>query len=195
MTVNPFAGTARRIAAVAGLLGVVAAVAVPAASAGNPHDQRSPSASVTTIVSGPTPVKPSAVPPATGAGIAEGTTTNAPAAAAAGCGACLNTCWTATTRSGPSDWSGAVFIYQHLYWCGNGAQVTYGSVYQTYWQSGWYRVDTAYGPWWSGGCIGCGSLRASGYILWDWNTPLIGLPSTGTSHLDSTVYAWGGLST
>jgi hypothetical protein len=184
--------TVRRIAAGIGLVGALAAVVVPAASAGNPHDQNGPSPSVTTLVSGPTPVKASAVPPAASSGIAEGA--RGATAASGGCGACLVTCWTATARSGPNDWSGSVFIYQHLYWCGNGAQVTYGSVSQSYSQSGWYRLDGAYGPWWSGGCIGCASLRASGYILWSWNTPLVSLPSSGTSSLNSTMYAYGGAS-
>ena len=86
---------------------------------------------------------------------------------------------------------GHVFIYQHLYWCGNGVRVTYGSAWQSYSQSGSYRLDQTYGPWWSGGCIGCSSLRASGYILWTWNAPLISIPQSGTSHLDTTMYAYG----
>jgi hypothetical protein len=163
------------------------AVAVPGASAGNPHDQTQPSASVTTVVSGPAPVKAKDVPPVA-------VTASTAAAAAGGCGACITTCWTATTRSGPGDWSGSVYIYQHLFWCGNGAVVTYATASQSYSQSGSYRLDSAYGPWWSGGCIGCPSLRASGYILWSWNAPLISLPNSGTSHLDTVVYAYGGVS-
>ncbi|HEX3225629.1 MAG TPA: hypothetical protein VHQ89_05995 [Gaiellaceae bacterium] len=183
--------TVNRFAAVIAALGLIPAAAASAAAAGNPHDQTQPSASVTTLVSGPTPIKAKDIPDAPG-GLKAG---KAGASALAGdCGACLVYCWGATTRSGPSDWSGSVFIYQHLYWCGNGAKVTYGSAWQSYSQSGSYRLDQTYGPWWSGGCIGCSSLRASGYILWNWNAPLISIPQSGTSHLDTTMYAWGVLS-
>jgi hypothetical protein len=168
---------------------LAAAVAVPAASAGNPHDQAQPSPSVTTLVSGPTPVRHGEQPPPDASG--EGVTAGNAAATSGGCGACITTCWSATTRSGPSDWSGSVFIYQHLYWCGNGAAVSYASAWQSYSQSGSYRLDSTYGPWWSGGCIGCYTIRASGYILWSWSAPLVSIPTSGTSHLDSTMYAYG----
>jgi|GEM_PF-3342340 len=170
---------------------LVAVVGVPAATAGNPHDQTQPSPSVTSLVSGPTPVRHGEQPPpdASGKGVTAGDA--GAASTSGGCGACITTCWTATTRSGPSDWSGSVFIYQHLYWCGNGAAVSYASAWQSYAQSGSYRLDSTYGPWWSGGCIGCYTIRASGYILWNWSAPLISIPSSGTSHLDSTVYAYG----
>jgi hypothetical protein len=181
MTVNRFAAA---IVASA----VVAVAAASAAAAGNPHDQTQPSASVTTLVSGPTPIKAKDIPDAPGA---LKTAATGAAAIAGDCGACIQTCWGATTRSGPSDWSGSVFIYQHLYWCGNGVRVTYGSAWQSYSQSGSYRLDQTYGPWWSGGCIGCSSLRASGYILWNWSAPLISIPQSGTSHLDTTMYAYG----
>jgi hypothetical protein len=185
MTVNRFAA-----AIVASAL--VAVAAASAASAGNPHAQTQPSASVTTLVSGPTPIKASAIPdPPVSGGPTLKAGTAGTAASAGDCGACIQTCWGATTRSGPSDWSGSVFIYQHLYWCGNGVRVTYGSVWQSYSQSGSYRLDSAYGPWWSGGCIGCSSLRASGYILWSWSAPLISIPQSGTSRLDTTMYAYG----
>jgi len=184
--------TVNRLAAVIAASALVPAAAASAASAGNPHAQTQPSASVTTLVSGPTPIKPSAIPVAP---TADGPALNAGTAIAAtpagDCGACIQTCWGATTRSGPSDWSGSVFIYQHLYWCGNGIRVTYGSAWQSYSQNGSYRLDSTYGPWWSGGCIGCASLRASGYILWNWSPPLISIPQSGTSHLDTTMYAYG----
>lgn len=169
---------------------LAALAAAPAASAKNPHDQTEPSPSVTTVVSGPTPIARSAIP---AGGLSAGSATTDAATATSSCGACIVTCWGATTRSGPSDWSGHVYIYQHLYWCGNGAQITYGSVWQSYDQSGWYTLTDEYGPWWSGGCVGCSSLRASGYILWNWSSPLIGFTSSGSSHLDSTMYAYGGL--
>jgi hypothetical protein len=180
--------TVNRLAAVIVASALVPAAAASAASAGTPHAQTQPSASVTTLVSGPTPIKAKDIPD-TSATVRAG---QIGAAAIAGdCGACIQTCWGATTRSGPSDWSGSVFIYQHLYWCGNGVRVTYGSAWQSYSQSGSYRLDQTYGPWWSGGCIGCSSLRASGYILWNWSAPLISIPQSGTSHLDTTMYAYG----
>lgn len=183
--------TVNRLAAALAAAALVPAAAASAAAAGNPHGQAQPSASVTTLVSGPTPIKAKDIPD----GLATLRSGGLASASAAGdCGACLVYCWGATTRSGPSDWSGAVFIYQHLYWCGNGIRVTYGSAWQSYSQSGSYRLDQTYGPWWSGGCIGCSSLRASGYILWNWNAPLVSIPQSGTSHLDTTMYAYGVLS-
>jgi hypothetical protein len=179
----------RRTAVAALGAALAAAIAVPAASAGNPHDQTQPSPSETTLVSGPTPVKQAPPKDASSPGIAAGTA--GATSPSGGCGACITTCWSATTRSGPSDWSGSVFIYQHLYWCGNGAWVSYASAWQSYSQSGSYKIDGTYGPWWSGGCIGCYTIRASGYILWTWSAPLISIPSSGTSHLDSTMYAYG----
>jgi hypothetical protein len=182
MTVNRFAAVIALAAAL---------VPAAAASAGNPHAQTQPSASVTTLVSGPTPIKASAIPDGPGAGSMLTAGAAGTAVTAGDCGACLVYCWGATTRSGPSDWSGSVFIYQHLYWCGNGVRVTYGSAWQSYSQSGSYRIDQTYGPWWSGGCIGCATLRASGYILWSWNAPLVSIPQSGTTHLDTTMYAYG----
>lgn len=173
------------------LIALVIALAVaPAASAKNPHDQTEPSPSTTTIVQGPTVIPQSAVP---SGGLAAPTAGGA-VPASSSCGACIATCWSSTTRSGPSDYSGHVYIYQHLSWCGNGAQITNASVWQSYDQYGWYSLSNTYGPWWSGGCVGCPSIRASGYILWDWSSPLIGFHQSGTSHLDSVMYAYGGLS-
>ena len=162
---------------------------VPAAAAKNPHDQTEPSPSVTTVISPPTKVAPGDLP--AGSPIAPAATA---ATAAGGCGACINTCWSSTVRSGPGDWSGHVYIYQHLGWCGNGAQITAAGVSQTYDQAGWYQLQSAYGPWWSGGCVGCGSISASGYILWNWTAQLIGVSHSGTTNLTSTMTAYGGLS-
>jgi hypothetical protein len=161
---------------------------------GNGQDkkaQAAPSESQTTLVSGPTQIDPASIP----SGAADGAVVAGAAAlpTTASCGACIVTCWYATSRSGPNDWSGHVYIYQHLTWCGNGATVTYGSVWQSYDQSGWYTLSSAYGPWWSGGCIGCYTLRASGYILWQWHSALVSVAHSGSSHLDSTMYAYGGL--
>lgn len=159
---------------------------------GNGQDKKAaPSESQTTLVSGPTPIDPASIP-SEPAGAAVAAPTGA-LSTTASCGACIVTCWYATARSGPSDWSGHVYIYQHLTWCGNGAVVTYGSVWQSYDQSGWYTLSSAYGPWWSGGCIGCYTLSASGYILWQWHSALVNVSHSGSSHLDSTMYAYGGL--
>src|SRR6201997_4717614 len=133
--------TVNRLAAAIVAAAVTPAAAASAASAGNPHAQTQPSASVTTLVSGPTPIKASAIPVAP---TADGPALNAGTAIAAtpagDCGACIQTCWGATTRSGPSDWSGSVFIYQHLYWCGKGIRATYGAGWQSDDQWGWCRV-------------------------------------------------------
>jgi hypothetical protein len=181
----------KRACAVVGAIAALAAAGTaPAAWAGNPHDQTQPSPSVSSIVSPPTIVKQHGAQSDRGGGPAI-TAGTAGAAASGGCGVCLTQCWDATSRSGPSDWSGSVFIYQHLHWCGNGYVVSYATVWQSYSQSGSYRLDSTYGPWWSGGCIGCYTLRTSGYILWNWQAPLISLPTSGTSHLDSTMYAYG----
>ncbi len=150
---------------------------------------------VTTLVSGPTPIAPSEVP---GAGIGSITTGGFGDATAAAttpsCGACIVTCWAATARNGPDDWSGHIYIYQHLYWCGNGAAITYATVWQSYEQAGWYTLTNAYGPWWSGGCAGCANVRASGYILWNWKAALVNVSHSGTTNLDTTMWAWGGVS-
>src|SRR5438105_2248845 len=176
------------------LVTLAAALAAPAAFAGNGNGNGQDKKALpplgqpeTTIVSGPTVLAPSELPAGADTAIAS----NKGAVAAASCGACIVTCWGATARSGASDWSGSISIYQHLTWCGNGAVVTYGSVWQSYDQNGWYTLSSAYGPWWSGGCIGCSSLRASGYILWSWHSALINVAHSGSSHLDSTVWAYG----
>ena len=191
----------KRITPVLALVAALVAVAVPSANAGvtpgpNPAQPTpaQPSPSVTSVVSGPTRLKPGSIVTMPGTNVAVGSSAAA-AAPTGSCGACINSCWGMTTRSGPSDISGSVFIYQHLTWCGNGAVVTYGAVSQSYSQSGSYHLDSTYGPVWSGGCIGCAKLRASGYILWSWNAPLVSIPNSGTSHLDTTVYAFGDYST
>ena len=180
------------------LIGTVTAVlaASPAlAGTGPGQEKKAPPSgvSVTTLVSGPTPVAAPDVPQGGialgsaggGAGKGAGTTS---------CGACIVTCWSGVARAGSADWSGHAWIFQHLYWCGNGAVVTYATVWQTYEQDGWYYINGAYGPWWSGGCTGCSNLRASGYILWDWRTPIVPVHTTGTSYLNSTMWAYGGVS-
>jgi hypothetical protein len=179
---------------------VAAALAAPAALAGNGPGQEKkaqsrPAEVAPTLVSGPTPIAPADVP---GGGIGTGAEAfsgggNEPALSPA-CGACIETCWSGVARAGSADWSGHAYIYQHLYWCGNGAVVTYATVWQSYEQDGWYYINAAYGPWWSGGCAGCSNVRASGYIMWDWRTPIISVHTTGTSWLNSTMWAWGGVS-
>jgi len=174
---------------------VAALLAVPAASAGgNPHDQQSPSPSIATVVVAPHVVKPADLPQSGGA--TAGSPAGAAGVSAADCGACITTCWVSTTRSGPSDWSGHVFLYHDLYWCGNGAVVTYAWVNQRYDQSGWYAMTFHDGAYFSAGCAGsCSSTTASGYILWSWSAPTGWFNSNGSSHLNTTVYAWGAIST
>jgi hypothetical protein len=107
------------------------------------------------------------------------------------CGACINTCWSVVGRNGPSDWSGHAYIYDHVSWCGNGAQVTYSSAWQSYDQSGWFRIGNTYGPWNSGGCLGCASLRWSGYMLWSESIPVLGIEHNGTTWLNIYLTAYG----
>jgi len=169
---------------------LAAALVVSPAYAGNGNGQdkkapSSPAESQTILVSGPTRIDPSSIP----SGASDAPMGALPAVTS--CGACIVTCWSATARSGPTDWSGHVYVYQHLTWCGNGAAITYGSAWQSYDQSGWYTLSSSYGPWWSGGCVGCSTLRASGYILWEWRSALVSVAHSGSSHLDSTVWAYG----
>jgi hypothetical protein len=163
---------------------------VPAASARNPHDQTEPSPSVTVVVDGPTKVGSNANAVPAGGPVAPAATA---AASPADCGACITSCWNATVRSGPSDWSGHVYIIHSLGWCGNGAWITAAGMSQRYEQAGWYQLSGTYGPWWSGGCIGCSSISAYGYITWNWSMQLTGISHSGTTVLNPTMYAWGGL--
>lgn len=112
------------------------------------------------------------------------------ASADASCGTCIVDCWGATWRVGPSDLSGHAYIYQHDYWCGNGSWVTYAQSSQTYDQSGWFQIGSTYGPWWSGGCIGCSYISASGYMTWSETIPNV-FTNTGTSWLTVAMYAYG----
>ncbi|MES1246686.1 MAG: hypothetical protein ABUS54_03310 [Actinomycetota bacterium] len=170
---------------------LLALVAVPAASAaGGPRNQTGPSPSVATVVSGPTRILPGSVTGTITAGSAAG----AAAPAVSGCGVCLTQCFGATVRSGPSDASGHVYIYQHLSWCGNGYTISSAGASQSYDQDGWYQLQAGYGPWFSGGCVGCSSISVAGYILWNWTLQLIGITHTGTTNLSSTMYPWGGVS-
>jgi hypothetical protein len=168
----------------AALVAATSALAAPPAGDALPTGEDLPA-----LVSGPTRIAPSEVPglgagPVRGAGAAKGT---------AGFGGYLITCWAGTARSGSSDWSGHVYIYQHLYWCGNGAVVTYATASQTYEQAGWYTLTNYFGPWWSGGCAGCAYQRVSGYILWNWHTALVNISHSGTTNLDTTMWASGGV--
>jgi hypothetical protein len=176
----------------------IAALSVPTALAGTGKGggnggraESAPVAVPPAVVSGPTRLAPRDYP----AG-ADGTAPDSDGVASPNgdCGACIVTCWTAATRAGSGGWSGHVYIYQHLTWCGNGAVVTYGSVWQSYEQVGWYEIGGEFGPWWSGGCLGCASLSSSGYILWNWTAPVIDVNHSGTTYLNSTMYAYGGVS-
>ena len=168
---------------------LVAALALaPAAAAKNPHDQTEPSSSIATVVAGPTKIAPSSV----SGDVTRFAPSGAVAAASSDCGACIVQCWGATVRNGPNDWSGHAYIYQHVSWCGNGAQITSAGASQTYEQAGWYQLQAGYGPWFSGGCVGCSSIAVSGYILWNWTAQLIGISHSGTTNLTTTMYAYGG---
>jgi hypothetical protein len=179
----------RRLAAVCAAAATAAAalVVVPAGLAA-PAPALGPGADVTTIVAPPTPISPLLIPGAKG-----------PLAGAnvqpADCGACIVTCWGVSTRSGISDGSGHAWIWHHIVWCGNGAVITYAVPSQSLDQSGWYTIGQSSGPSWTAGCVGCSTIRASGWMLWNWSAPLISLHHSGTSHLDTTVTAWGSAST
>ena len=168
---------------------LAALVAATSALAAPPAGEALPAGDGPALVSGPTQIAPSEVPglgvgPVRGAGAVKGT---------AGFGGAVVNCWAGTARSGSSDWSGHIYIYQHLYWCGNGVVVTYATASQTYEQAGWYTLTNYFGPWWSGGCAGCAYQRVSGYILWNWRTALINVSHSGTTNLDTTMWAYGGV--
>lgn len=182
---------------------LAALVGVPAATAAPPDrtapDPAAAPAAVPALVQAPQQISVLQLPDVkrTG-GIEIGTRPGAATHGGAGggatpldCGACITTCWSVVGRNGPSDWSGHAYIYNHLSWCGNGAQVTYATTWQTYDQYGWYHVGTTYGPWWSGGCIGCGSISSSGYMFWTESIPLIGMSHNGTTWLTVNAYAYG----
>ena len=184
--------------ALASLVGALVAATSAFAGNGNggPDKKALPplGAPLTTLVSGPTPVAPSDVPEGGIGSIAGVGAGKAPTATKADCGACMLTCWAATARNGPGDWSGHMYIYQHVYWCGNGAVITYGAASQSYDQAGWYTLSNAYGPWWSGGGVGSSNLSVGGYILWNWHTAFINISHSGTTSLDTTLWAYGGVS-
>jgi hypothetical protein len=176
---------------------VAALIATTSALAGNgngvtPDKQALPPLGepVTTLVSGPTPIAPGDVPRG---GVGSLGSVGAVKGTAAMTAGSFVACWAGTARNGSSDWSGHIYIYQHLYWCGNGAAITYATASQSYDQVGWYTLTNAFGPWWSGGCVGCANLRVSGYILWNWKASLINVSHSGTTHLDTTLWASGGV--
>jgi hypothetical protein len=160
---------------------------------GNPHEQSEPTPAVTEILS-KVRVDPAQVP-GLGRPLRDGeqriNLTPAPITAA-DCGACIEQCWYVMSRSGSSDWSGHAWIYQQVYWCGNGAWITSGSYGQWIDQSGWYEVTGQYGPWQVGGGVGAYDLTVAGYITWNWRSPFIGYNHSDTSWLHTTVYAYGG---
>ena len=186
----------------------LAALAVPLASAGtalagngntnggNPHYQTGPSAAVTEIIS-KLQVDRSQVPglgrpPQAGEQTLALAQTDA--TTASDCGACIEQCWYALARTGPSDWSGHAWLYQAVWWCGNGAWITYGAAGQSIDQAGWYRIDGQYGPWFSAGGLGQYALSVTGYMTWIWTSPFIGWSHSDTNWITTTVYAYGGAS-
>jgi hypothetical protein len=176
------------------LTALVAAFAAPSALAGTaptPDRKALPplGQAGATLVTPPTPVRQAEIP-----GGAAALAAPAVGVAASDCGACIVTCWYARARNGASDWSGHIYIFQNLWWCGNGARITSARVSQDYDQQGAYTLTSADGPWWSGGCVGCASIRASGYILWNWRAPLINWGHSDRTDLSSTLWAYGGVS-
>jgi hypothetical protein len=179
---------------------VAALVALPAAAA-KPPTKPAPDPSATPAIVEPAhPISVLELPDvARTGGVEFGTKPGATKQGGGGvdplsCGACIVTCWGVTGRNGPSDWSGHAYIYTHVDWCGNGAQLTYGTAWSSYDQSGWFRIGNTYGPWWSSGCVTCSSATATGYMLWTESIPVIGVDHNGTTWLNVHVNAYGGSS-
>jgi hypothetical protein len=97
-----------------------------------------------------------------------------------GCGACINSCWTANYRIGGDTSTGSYFENFQPLWCGNGAWITYLDM-SRHWQtvSMWYSADGEAGPWVDGGCVGCTSIRPVVYGYFTWH-PVI-LPASHTT--------------
>ena len=180
---------------------LAALVAVPAASAKPPTQPTPDPSAAPVVVESPHAISVLQLPDAArNGGIETGTKPGAAKHGGGGtvdplsCGACITTCWSVTGRNGPSDWSGHAYVYNHLNWCGNGAVVTYATSWQSYDQSGFFHIDSTYGPWWNGGGAGSSYVRSTGYMLWSEKIPLIGLDHNGTTWLSVTGYAYGGAS-
>jgi hypothetical protein len=101
-------------------------------------------------------------------------------------------CWSGETRSGQSDVTGSEWIYHDLSWCSLGNMITSASVYQHVSASGYYSINQINGPHWNHGPTGYSSSTVNGSIVWQWHMPFP-LGTSGTSTLNSTIYAQGGL--
>lgn len=111
--------------------------------------------------------------------------------ALSGCGACINTCWTTTTRTGDDTSTGSYWLYDRPTWCGNGAWITYRNA-STHFQtvSMWYSADGQAGPYWDGGCVGCTSTHFTLYGYFTWHPPV--LPAShSTVRLGVWLQAYG----
>lgn len=166
---------------------LAAALAASPALAGNGQEKKAQPVPIAPgLVEGPMRTTPGTPVPAGAAAAPDGGMSTA-----GDCGACLTSCWSAVARAGSADWSGHVYIFQHLSWCGNGARITSASAWQSFEQVGWYKINGTAGPYWVGGCVGCANATIFGAVYWDWSSPLINIHSAGTSNLSSTMWAYG----
>jgi hypothetical protein len=80
-------------------------------------------------------------------------------------------CWRGYVENGQSTATGYYFLHFNPLWCGNGWSVTYTDpswFYQTC--DGWYSCDGRSGPYYTDGCIGCGSISYRAYGQFTWHT-------------------------
>jgi hypothetical protein len=107
------------------------------------------------------------------------------------CGACINTCWTATFRQGGNSSTGSYYENDNPVWCGNGSWITYADI-SRHWQSVsmWYSADGEAGPWFDGGCVGCTSIHFSLYGNFSWHPPILPV-SHSTVYLGVWLQAYG----
>jgi hypothetical protein len=107
------------------------------------------------------------------------------------CGACINTCWTTTFRTGDNTSTGSYWEYDNPTWCGNGSWITYADI-SRHWQSVsmWYSADGEAGPWFDGGCAGCVSIHFTLYGYFSWHPPVFPVSHT-TIRLGVWMQAYG----
>jgi hypothetical protein len=112
-------------------------------------------------------------------------------AAIGSCGACIQTCWTGTFRTGDNTTTGNYWEYENPVWCGNGAWITYADI-SRHWQyvSMWYSADGEAGPWFDGGCVGCVSIHFTIYGYVSWHPPVWPVSHT-TLRLGVWLQAYG----
>jgi hypothetical protein len=107
------------------------------------------------------------------------------------CGACINTCWTTTFRTGDNTTTGGYWEYDNPTWCGNGSWITYADISRHWqWVSMWYSADGEAGPWFDGGCVGCASIHFTVYGYFSWHPPVLPISHT-TLRLGVWMQAYG----